>query len=277
MEVQSTLQKISSPDHLDTHMKKRVAIVGAGVSGLASIRSCLEEGLEPICFERSNDVGGLWKFSDQAEEGRASIYQSVFTNSSKEMMCFPDFPYPDNYPNYMHHSKLQEYIQSFAKKKDLLRYIQFETLVSSIKKCPNFVVTGQWEVISEKDGKQKSAIFDAVMICSGHHVYPNLPTDSFPGLDQFQGKYMHSRDYKGPLTFQGKRVLVVGLGNSGTDIAVELSRHAAQVMGNRVRGSGQQSKTEAAQPKPPHTWPSAQENQSQEYLHFKCLIQTLAP
>lgn len=218
-------------------MKKRVAIVGAGVSGLASIRSCLEEGLEPICFERSNDVGGLWKFSDQAEEGRASIYQSVFTNSSKEMMCFPDFPYPDNYPNYMHHSKLQEYIQSFAKKKDLLRYIQFETLVSSIKKCPNFVVTGQWEVISEKDGKQKSAIFDAVMICSGHHVYPNLPTDSFPGLDQFQGKYMHSRDYKGPLTFQGKRVLVVGLGNSGTDIAVELSRHAAQVIISSRSGS----------------------------------------
>lgn len=57
----------------------------------------------------------------------------------------------------------------------------FKTLVSSIKKCPSFLVTGQWEVVSEKDGKQESAIFDAVMICSGHHVYPNLPTDSFPG------------------------------------------------------------------------------------------------
>uniref|UniRef100_A0A452RUE1 Flavin-containing monooxygenase n=1 Tax=Ursus americanus TaxID=9643 RepID=A0A452RUE1_URSAM len=162
-------------------MGKRVAIVGAGVSGLASIRCCLEEGLEPTCFERSNDVGGLWKFSNHAEEGRASIYQSVFTNSSKEMMCFPDFPYPDDYPNYMHHSKLQEYIRTFAQKKNLLRYIQFETLVSSIKKCPNFLVTGQWEVVSEKDGKEESAIFDAVMICSGHHVYPNLPIDSFPG------------------------------------------------------------------------------------------------
>ncbi|XP_045839149.1 putative dimethylaniline monooxygenase [N-oxide-forming] 6 isoform X1 [Meles meles] len=218
-------------------MGKRVAIVGAGVSGLASIRCCLEEGLEPTCFERSNDVGGLWKFSNQAEEGRASIYQSVFTNSSKEMMCFPDFPYPDDFPNYMHHSKLQEYIRTFAQEKNLLRYIQFETLVSSIKKCPNFLVTGQWEVVSEKDGKQESAIFDAVMICSGHHVYPNLPTDSFPGLHGFQGRYLHSRDYKDPEAFKGKRVLVIGLGNSGSDIAVELSRLAAQVIISSRSGS----------------------------------------
>lgn len=112
--------------HLQMTMVKKVAIIGAGVSGLASIRCCLEEGLEPICFERSNDVGGLWQFSDHAEEGRASIYQSVFTNSSKEMMCFPDFPYPDDYPNYMHQSKLQEYIKTFAQKKNLLRYIKFE-------------------------------------------------------------------------------------------------------------------------------------------------------
>ncbi|KAJ8789160.1 hypothetical protein J1605_004954 [Eschrichtius robustus] len=126
-------------------MVKGLAIVGAGVSGLASIWCCLEEELEPTCFERSNDVGGLWQFSDNEEEGRASIYQSVFINSSKEMMCFPDFPYPDDYPNYMHKSKLQEYIKTFAQKKDLLRYIQFESkglfllfLHSTLRKEPVF-------------------------------------------------------------------------------------------------------------------------------------------
>ncbi|VTJ57023.1 Hypothetical predicted protein [Marmota monax] len=200
-------------------MAKRVAIIGAGVSGLAAIRCCLEEGLEPTCFERSDDMGGLWKFSrehqqlEHAEEGRASIYRSVFTNSSKEMMCFPDFPYPDDYPNYMHHSKLQEYLRAFAHTKSLLGHIRFETLVTSVKKCPGFLVTGQWTVVTEKDGKQESTVFDAVMICSGHHVYPNLPTDSFPGLEQLQGNYLHSRDYKGPEAFRGKRVLVIGLGN----------------------------------------------------------------
>ncbi|XP_036128774.1 putative dimethylaniline monooxygenase [N-oxide-forming] 6 [Molossus molossus] len=218
-------------------MARKVAVIGAGVSGLASIRCCVEEGLEPTCFERSSDVGGLWKFSDHAEEGRASIYRSVFTNSSKEMMCFPDFPHPEDSPNFMHHSQLQEYIRTFAQKNNLFRYIQFKTLVSSVKKCPNFLLTGQWEVVSEKNGKQELTIFDAVMVCSGHHVYPNLPNDSFPGLERFQGRSLHSRDYKGPEAFAGKRVLVIGLGNSGCDIAVELSRLAAQVVISTRSGS----------------------------------------
>ncbi|XP_008586860.1 PREDICTED: dimethylaniline monooxygenase [N-oxide-forming] 3 [Galeopterus variegatus] len=218
-------------------MGKRVAIIGAGVSGLASIRCCLEEGLEPTCFERSNDIGGLWKFSDRVEEGRASIYQSVFTNSSKEMMCFPDFPYPDDFPNFMHNSKIQEYITAFAKEKNLLKYIQFETFVSSVNKRPDFSITGQWDVITEKDGKKESSIFDAVMICSGHHVYPNLPKESFPGLKRFKGKCFHSRDYKEPEVFKGKRVLVIGLGNSGCDIAAEISRTAEKVVISSRSGS----------------------------------------
>ncbi|XP_042781215.1 flavin-containing monooxygenase 3 isoform X1 [Panthera pardus] len=218
-------------------MGKRVAIIGAGVSGLATIRSCLEEGLEPTCFEKSEDIGGLWKFSDHAEEGRASIYQSVFSNSSKEMMCFPDFPYPDHFPNFMHNNKIQEYITVFAKEKDLLKYIQFKTLVSSVNKRPDFSVTGQWDVTTERDGKKESTIFDAVLICSGHHVYPNLPKESFPGLKLFKGKCFHSREYKEPGIFKGKRVLVIGLGNSGCDIATELSRTAKQVIISSRSGS----------------------------------------
>ncbi|XP_021121117.1 dimethylaniline monooxygenase [N-oxide-forming] 3 isoform X2 [Heterocephalus glaber] len=155
-------------------MVRRVAIIGAGVSGLASIRSCLEEGLEPTCFERSNDIGGLWKFS---------------------------------------------------------------TLITSIIKRPDFSITGQWDVTTEKDGKKASAVFDAVMICSGHHVYPNIPKESFPGLKDFKGQCFHSRDYKEPGTWKGKRVLVIGLGNSGCDIAAELSHTAEQVMVSSRSGS----------------------------------------
>ncbi|XP_046286088.1 putative dimethylaniline monooxygenase [N-oxide-forming] 6 isoform X2 [Marmota monax] len=124
-------------------MAKRVAIIGAGVSGLAAIRCCLEEGLEPTCFERSDDMGGLWKFSEHAEEGRASIYRSVFTNSSKEMMCFPDFPYPDDYPNYMHHSKLQEYLRAFAHTKSLLGHIRFEVIIST--RSGSWVMSRVWD------------------------------------------------------------------------------------------------------------------------------------
>lgn len=231
------MQQYSRPLYPQVTMGKRVAIVGAGVSGLASIRCCLEVGLEPTCFERSNDIGGLWKFSDRVEEGRASIYRSVFTNSSKEMMCFPDFPYPDDFPNFMHHSKLQEYITAFAKEKNLLKYTQFNTFVTSVEKHPDFSITGQWNVTTEKDGKKESSIFDAVMVCSGHHVYPNLPKESFPGLELFKGKCIHSRDYKEPGAFKGKRVLVIGLGNSGCDIATELSHIAKQVIISSRSGS----------------------------------------
>ncbi|XP_044528291.1 dimethylaniline monooxygenase [N-oxide-forming] 3-like isoform X2 [Gracilinanus agilis] len=155
-------------------MVKKVAIIGAGSCGLPAIKCCLDEGLEPTCFEKSDDIGGLWKF---------------------------------------------------------------QTLVSRIKKRPDFSITGQWDIETEKDGKQESAVFDGVLICSGHHVYPNLPKDDFPGLKRFKGESYHSRKYKGPEGFKGKRVLVIGLGNSGCDIATELSHTAAQVVISSRSGS----------------------------------------
>ncbi|XP_070323302.1 flavin-containing monooxygenase 5 isoform X2 [Odocoileus virginianus] len=111
--------------------KKRVAVIGAGVSGLTSIKCCLEEGLEPLCFERSHDIGGLWRFQEEPEEGRASIYKSVIINTSKEMMCFSDYPIPDHYPNFMHNSQVLEYFRMYAKEFDLLKYIQFKVLLST--------------------------------------------------------------------------------------------------------------------------------------------------
>ncbi|KAM9245192.1 LOW QUALITY PROTEIN: flavin-containing monooxygenase 3-like [Dugong dugon] len=152
------------------------------------------------------------------------------------MTCFSDFPFPDGFPNFMHHSKLQEYITTCAKEKNLLKYIQFKTPVSSVNKRPDFSVTGQWDVTTEKDGKQESTIFDAVMICSGRHVYPNIPKKSLAGLKHFKGKYFHSQEYREPGIFKGK-ILVIGLGNSGCDIAVELSRTAEQVIISSRSGS----------------------------------------
>uniref|UniRef100_A0A8C0IW36 Flavin-containing monooxygenase n=1 Tax=Chelonoidis abingdonii TaxID=106734 RepID=A0A8C0IW36_CHEAB len=106
--------------------QKRVAVIGAGVCGLSSIKCCLDEGLEPTCFERSSDIGGLWRFEENPEEGRASIYKSVIINTSKEMMCFSDFPIPANFPNYMHNSKIMEYLRMYADHFDLLKYIRFK-------------------------------------------------------------------------------------------------------------------------------------------------------
>ncbi|NP_001003061.1 dimethylaniline monooxygenase [N-oxide-forming] 1 [Canis lupus familiaris] len=218
-------------------MAKRVAIVGAGVSGLASIKCCLEEGLEPTCFERSDDLGGLWRFTEHVEEGRASLYKSVVSNSCKEMSCYSDFPFPEDYPNYVPNSQFLEYLKMYANRFSLLKCIRFKTKVCKVTKCPDFTVTGQWEVVTQHEGKQESAIFDAVMVCTGFLTNPHLPLDCFPGINTFKGQYFHSRQYKHPDIFKDKRVLVIGMGNSGTDIAVETSRLAKKVFLSTTGGA----------------------------------------
>ncbi|KAG9483378.1 flavin-containing monooxygenase 5-like [Eleutherodactylus coqui] len=216
---------------------KTVAVIGAGASGLTAIKCCLDEGLEPTCFEKSEDIGGLWRYKEHSEGDRASIYQSVIINTSKEMMCYSDYPIPEHFPNYMHNSKIMDYFQMYAREFDLLNHIQLKTAVCSIRRSPNFSTTGQWIVTTEKEGKQEVSVFDAVMICTGHHTFPNLPLSSFPGIENFKGQYLHSRDYKFPDDFKNKRIVVIGIGNSGGDIAVELSRTAQQVFLSTRRGA----------------------------------------
>lgn len=219
-------------------MVKQVAIIGAGNSGLTAIKCCLDEGLEPVCFERSDDIGGLWNYQDKATEQKASIYKSVIINTSKEMMCFSDFPIPAHYPNYMHNSKIIEYFRLYAKHFDLLKYIRFKHDVCSVKKRADFSSSGQWDVVT-RDGEDnlESTNFDAVLVCTGHHSDPNLPLNCFPGIEKFSGQYMHSKEYKDLIGFEGKRVIVIGIGNSGGDIAVEISRNAKQVFLSTRRGA----------------------------------------
>ncbi|XP_006861750.1 PREDICTED: dimethylaniline monooxygenase [N-oxide-forming] 5 [Chrysochloris asiatica] len=217
--------------------KKRIAVIGGGASGLASIKCCLEEGLEPVCFERTDDIGGLWRFQESPEEGRASIYKSVVINTSKEMMCFSDYPIPDHYPNFMHNSQVLEYFRMYAKEFDLVKYIRFKTSVCSVKKRPDFPTSGQWDVVTESAGKKEVNVFDGIMVCTGHHTNAHLPLENFPGIEKFKGQYFHSRDYKNPLAFTGKRVIVIGIGNSGGDLAVEISHTAKQVFLSTRRGA----------------------------------------
>ncbi|XP_062989598.1 dimethylaniline monooxygenase [N-oxide-forming] 2-like isoform X2 [Elgaria multicarinata webbii] len=218
-------------------MARRVAIVGAGVSGLASLKCCLDEGLQPTCFERSNGIGGLWQFTEIPEKGKTNVYRSVITNTSKEMTCFSDFPFPEDCPNYLHHSVLLEYLKAYAEQFHLLDYIHFKTTVYSIRKHPEFTATGQWVVCTETNGQQASAIFDAVMVCNGRYAEINLPLASFPGIENFQGRYFHSWEYRDPKGFEGGNVIVIGAGSTAGDVAAEISRAAAKVFLSTRRGT----------------------------------------
>ncbi|CAG5127733.1 unnamed protein product, partial [Candidula unifasciata] len=115
-------------------MTKRVAIVGAGCSGLAAIKSCLEEDLLPLCFESSSDIGGLWNFTEEIVDKRGCVMSSTIINTSKEMMAFSDFPPPKEFPNFMPHSKVLEYFRLYAEKFQLLQHIRFNTEVVSIRR-----------------------------------------------------------------------------------------------------------------------------------------------
>ncbi|XP_059922510.1 flavin-containing monooxygenase 5-like isoform X2 [Gadus macrocephalus] len=219
-------------------MARRVAVIGAGSSGLVCIKTCLDEGLEVVCFESSDDIGGLWRFKENPEPNRASIYDSVIINTSKEKMCYSDFPIPAEYPNYMHHSRIMEYFRMYAEHFQLINHICFKTTVLKVTQRPDFSHSGQWDVETKNsEGKQQKHIFDAVMICIGHHCHPNMPLHDFTGIETFKGVYFHSRNYKTPERWRNKKVVVIGIGNSGGDIAVELSRVTKQVYLSTRRGA----------------------------------------
>ncbi|XP_047393757.1 flavin-containing monooxygenase 5-like [Sciurus carolinensis] len=172
--------------------KKRIAVLGSVACGLSSVNCCLDEDLESVCFERTDDSGGLCMFQENPEKGRVSIYKLVIINTSKERMCFSEYTIPDHYLNFMHNSQVLEYFEMYAKDFNLLKGIQFKTVVYSVKKRPDFSNSGQWEVVTECEGKREVNVFDGVILCTGHHTNAHLPLKSFPGSKRKTVELLHS-------------------------------------------------------------------------------------
>jgi len=244
-----------------------VLIVGAGSSGLAAIKACLEEDQQPVRLEKTLDLGGLWNYSDgPSAPGTAGIYESLVINACKEMMAFSDFPVPEDVPQFLTHANVLRYFRMYAVHFGLLPYIRFNTEVRHVRKADDYEETGRWVVTyvahvnnacpmkcvngdrsdverrknvnvtidDENDGsfcsdsprgtprqsgrpeaetshsdacREVSEVFEGVMICSGHHTVPYMP--SFPGIDLFRGELIHSQQYKRPSRFAGQRVLCI--------------------------------------------------------------------
>ena len=195
--------------------KLKVAIIGGGASGLTSIKCCLDEDLEPVCFEQEDYIGGMWQFTEDRSK-TSSVYRSTVINTSKEMMCFSDFPIPKEFPSYMHNSYVVRYLKLYADHFGLEKFIRFGCAVTGVRKAQDFARSGTWIVSSTSSShcgptNQSETVveeFGAVMACTGHHWQPSWP--SFKGMDIFQGFQMHSHSYKDFKGFEGKTVLVVG-------------------------------------------------------------------
>ncbi|MEO0339577.1 MAG: NAD(P)-binding domain-containing protein [Bacteroidota bacterium] len=199
-------------------MKKRVAVIGAGCSGITTIKNLLQAGIDDIvCFEQNDQVGGNWIYT--AGESHSSVCETTHIISSKTLSQYMDYPMPKDYPDYPSHRQVLHYFQSYAEHFGLNPYIRFNTPVKQITKQEN----DQWLIETEQGTKET---FDYLFIANGHHSAPNHP--ELPG--NFEGEYMHSHLYKTNEPFKGKRVLVIGGGNSACDCAVEASRVAEEVV-----------------------------------------------
>lgn len=181
---------------------------------------------------------GLWRYVPGEKDG-ANVYGSTVMNTSKEMMCFSDFPVPEEFPNFMHHSKVYDYLKQYQERFNLKQHIRFSNVVISCKQADDFNENGSWNILSEnmKTNGKVLECFDGVLVCVGHHAIPHYPLDDFPGITGFIGKCIHSHNYRDQKGYENLRVVVIGIGNSGGDIAVELSRHCKQVYLSTRRGA----------------------------------------
>ncbi|XP_077995065.1 flavin-containing monooxygenase 1-like [Glandiceps talaboti] len=192
----------------------RVAVIGAGVCGLTSIKSCLEDGLDPVCYERYDKLGGLWNYDDKELPGQgAAMYRSCCSIISKEILSFSDFPHPKERTPFMSHKVAAQYFTDYAKHFDLEKYIKFNTSVIHIERSDDG--DGRyWKVILKNgDDSMSEEYFDYVMVCIGMFNKPFTP--DYPGLDTFKGIKIHGSQYRDATKFTDKKVVVVD-GDVGT-------------------------------------------------------------
>jgi cation diffusion facilitator CzcD-associated flavoprotein CzcO len=189
-------------------------VIGAGVSGLTTIKALRDWNVPHTCFDASDDIGGNWYFRNP--NGRSSAYRSLHIDTSKNAISFADFPMDGRYPDFPHHTEINQFLHEYADRFGLRENISFNTSVERADRLER----GGWR-ITTSDGQEH--LFDALLVCTGHHWDPSYP--EFPG--RFDGETLHSHHYidpTEPLDLVGKRVLVVGIGNSAVDITSELSR-----------------------------------------------------
>jgi dimethylaniline monooxygenase (N-oxide forming) len=201
-------------------------VIGAGSSGIAAAKALHERGVPFDCFEKSDRVGGNWVFGNK--NGMSSAYRSLHINTSRERMEYSDYPMPLSYPDFPHHTHIASYFDAYVDHFGFREKITFETGVERAERGED----GVWTV-SLDTGETRS--YDALLVANGHHWNPRWPEPAFPG--GFDGVQMHSHHYIENGDFRDKNVLVVGIGNSAMDIAVESSFVARNTFLSSRRGA----------------------------------------
>jgi dimethylaniline monooxygenase (N-oxide forming) len=197
---------------------EKVCIIGAGGSGIVAAQVLDARGIPFDCFEKGSHVGGNWRYEN--DNGMSSAYRSLHINTSRRVMAFKTLPMPDHFPDYPDHFQMAAYFDEFVDHFGLREKISFRTEVTKVEP-----VDGAWVVTTKgPSGAECTERYRAVLVANGHHWDPRWPEPAFPGSEEFEGEQVHAHHYREPDVLRGKRVLVLGLGNSAVDIAVESSR-----------------------------------------------------
>jgi dimethylaniline monooxygenase (N-oxide forming) len=211
----------------------RVCIIGAGSSGITSCQVLHARGIPFDCFEAGSAVGGNWRYDN--DNGMSSAYRSLHAHSSRRGMQYTSFPMPGSYPDYLSHQMIAKYLDDFVDNFGFRGKIQFRTEVTRTEPATD----GGWDVtIRRRDtGAERTMRYSAVLVASGHHWDPRYPEPAFPGAGTFTGEQLHSHHYRTPEPFTGQRVLVLGIGNSACDVAIDCSQAAARTLLAMRRGT----------------------------------------
>jgi dimethylaniline monooxygenase (N-oxide forming) len=221
----------------------RACVIGAGSCGIAAAKALYEARIPFDCFEMGSQVGGMWVYGNP--NGLSGCYRTLEMNTSGPRMSYSDFPTPDYYRDYPMHWQVAEYFDRYVDHFGIRNTIDFNTKVEHVERRDD----GVWEVTIAGEaagGGTETREYDAILVGNGHHWDPRWPDPPFAGADSFAGEQMHAHDYRDAGPFAGKRVVVLGVGNSGVDIACAISyvadatflasRRGVHVLRKRLRG-----------------------------------------
>lgn len=197
---------------------KKVCVIGAGISGLVTAKTFIEEGYEVQVYEKLGAIGGVWEKSQR--------YPGVTTQTPGRIYIYPDYPLPDSYPEWPTGEQVNAYLESYANHFGVLDRIQFNTEVIAL----NAVDDGNkgWTItLRTSEDNTKTQHFDFVVICNGVNHIPNVP--AIPGIDTFKssgGDVLHTTQVNSIAQLKDKRVVILGFGKSACDIAMLAAEHA---------------------------------------------------